>query len=80
MFLFALKAAVSAAKRPTFSAYTTFTDAFQALDAHYVTTRRAASISKQSELTNLSMSASETITAYLDRAAALWGAPVGSLW
>lgn len=78
MCLFALKAALPVAKRPTFSTYTTFTEAFQALEAHYDTTLRDASIFKQSELTNLSTSASETITAYLDRAAALWGSLVGS--
>jgi hypothetical protein len=78
MCLLALKAALPAAKRPTFSSYKSFTDAFKALEQHYAAARKAASLSMQSALTNMVMQSSETLPAYLDRAAALWGALVDS--
>jgi hypothetical protein len=74
MCLLALKSSLPIAKRPTFASYQNFTDAFKALEQHYEAARRAAALSKQSELTNMFMQASETVASYIDRAAALWGA------
>jgi hypothetical protein len=78
MCFLALKSALPIAKRPTFSSYDNFTDAFKALEQHYEAARLAAALSKQSELTNLSMQASDTVVSNFDRAAALWGAFQGS--
>jgi hypothetical protein len=78
MCLFALKAALPASKRPTFSTFTSSYDAFKALEKNSEAARRAAALSKQSELTNMSIRSSETIISYLDRAACLWGPLSGS--
>lgn len=78
MCLFALKAALPAAKRPLYSSYDNFTAAFDALVENCESAKKAAALNKQAELTNMSMLSSETLVAYLDRAAALWGALQGS--
>jgi transposase InsO family protein len=78
MCLLALKASLPAAKRPLFSSYQTFSDAFEALVEHCSSAKQSAALQKQSELTNLTMLASETLVSYLDRASALWGSLQGS--
>jgi hypothetical protein len=78
MCLLALKAFLPVAKRASFGSFKSFTETFQALVKTSEAANRAAAIFKQAELTNLSTRSSETLTAYIDRASALWGALVGS--
>jgi hypothetical protein len=67
MCLLALKAALPVCKRPSFEHYTCFTDTFKALVRTCDAVKRATALSKQAQLTNISMKSSESLVSYLDR-------------
>jgi hypothetical protein len=78
MCLLALKAALPVSKRSSFEHYTCFTDTFKALVSTCDAVKRATALSKQAQLTNISMKSSESLVSYLDRASVLWGSLLGS--